>query len=61
MAKKGYYTLEDGSKSTDPENAELLKVKKKKNKKLASMTAGDDDEVIKPVKKNNRAPKKVQP
>ena len=30
LKAKGYYTLEDGSKSTDPENLHLLKLKKKK-------------------------------
>ena len=30
LKQKGYYTLADGSKSTDPENAKLLAVKKKK-------------------------------
>ena len=30
LKKKGYYTLEDGSKSTDPANASLLQRKKSK-------------------------------
>lgn len=29
LAKKGYYTLQDGTKSTDSENEEILKFKKK--------------------------------
>ena len=33
LKKKGYYTLEDGSKSTDPANAALLKIKKKRVEK----------------------------
>ena len=33
LAKHGYYTLANGSKSTDPQNSELLKIKKKKTKK----------------------------
>ena len=36
LAKKGYYMLEDGSKSTDPANSHLLKVKKAKKNKAAS-------------------------
>ena len=39
LKKKGYYTLEDGSKSTDPQNAQLLKVKKKTTKKTDESVA----------------------
>ena len=43
LAKKGYYTLTNGTKSTDPENAQLLK-KKKKSKKITGHTLkGHDD------------------
>ena len=38
LAKKGYYTLENGSKSTDEANAHLLKVKKPKTKRAAKVT-----------------------
>ena len=49
LAKKGYYTLSDGTKSTDPANVKLLKVKKKRSK--ASQTrksignSSDSDEL----------------
>ena len=36
LGKKGFYTLEDGSKSTDPANSHLLKVKKAKKTKAAA-------------------------
>lgn len=39
LKKWGYYKLKDGSKSIDPQNAALLKVKQKKKKR----TGGDDD------------------
>lgn len=32
LEKKGYYTLSDGSKTTDPQNSHMLKVKKKRAK-----------------------------
>ena len=32
LSKYGYYLLEDGSKSTDPVNAKLLKIKRKRSK-----------------------------
>lgn len=41
LKKNGYYTLDDGSKSTDPQNADLLKVKAKKVKKSKK---GDESE-----------------
>ena len=45
LAKLGYYKLEDGSKSTDPENASLLKVKKKRSTLTGSkaQTASSDE------------------
>ena len=43
LAKKGYYTLPDGSKSTDPQNAALLKKKKKRATK-SSTNGGEADE-----------------
>merc|ERR1719362_280292 len=45
----GYYTLADGSKSTDPENAKLLAKKKKKT------GAEDDDSETEQVLKPKRA------
>lgn len=53
IAKKGYWTLEDGSKSTDKKNAALLKIKKKKK------AVQEDDEEIKPRKNQRQAKKKV--
>ena len=49
LKKKGYYTLENGTKSTDPENAHLFKVKKSKSeaatkKKSTKNAAAEDDE-----------------
>ena len=46
LKKKGFYTLEDGSKSTDPQNAHLLKIKKKRTKKTqdTSEDAEEQDE-----------------
>jgi hypothetical protein len=38
LAKKGYFTMTDGTKSTDPENAD--KFKEKKTKKTAATKAG---------------------
>ena len=40
----GYYTLEDGTKSIDPINAKLFKVKTKRSKKNED-EAGDSKEV----------------
>ena len=43
--KKGYFTLDDGSKSTDPENAKLFKpAKNSKSKTAAKKTDDDSDE-----------------
>lgn len=61
LKKYGYYKLDDGSKSTDPENAALLKVKVKKNKKSGKKTGGDDDslteeeteQIVKPKRANS--------
>ena len=53
LKKKGYYTLEDGSKSTDPQNATLLKVKKKTIKKT-------DESVAASAVKAKPAPKSRQ-
>ena len=48
LAAKGYYTLENGTKSTDPENADLLKVKARKSrdgsKKQSALDLDADDE-----------------
>jgi len=44
LKKHGYYTLEDGSKSTDPQNADLLKVKVKRGKKNKGKDESDSDE-----------------
>ena len=44
LKKHGYYTLEDGSKSTDPQNAALLKVKVKKGKKDKGKDDSESDE-----------------
>ena len=44
MAKLGYYKLEDGSKSTDPENAQLLKVKKKRSTLNATKASASSDD-----------------
>lgn len=54
LKAKGYYTLEDGSKSTDPQNAHLLKVKKKKRKDLGSgkQKRIEDGDVVGDVKKD---------
>ena len=43
LKKKGYYTLEDGSKSTDPQNAHLLKIKKKRSKKVQGATEDEEE------------------
>ena len=45
LKKQGYYTLADGSKSTDPENAKLLA---KKKKKTAANDESDTEQVLKP-------------
>ena len=42
LHKLGYYTLEDGTKSTDPENAKLLKVKKKLLRSKSSASSKDE-------------------
>ena len=39
----GYYTLENGTKSTDPENHHLLKVKKKRAKRTKKTEETDGD------------------
>ena len=44
LAKLGYYLLEDGSKSTDPENAKLLKVKKKRSTLAGSKSSASSNE-----------------
>ena len=43
LAKLGYYTLPDGTKSTDPENAKLLKVKKKRSTLNRSKSSASSD------------------
>ena len=40
LKKKGYFTLDDGSKSTDAENVKMLQPKKKKT------TSGEDEEEV---------------
>jgi len=42
--KKGYFTMPDKTKSTDPENAKLFKKKKPK----AGQSEDDEDEILKP-------------
>ena len=49
LKQKGYYTLENGTKSTDPENKHLMKVPKKdkpakSNKKSGKLALDDDEE-----------------
>ena len=44
LKKLGYYKLEDGSKSTDPQNAELLKVKVKRTKKNSRKENSDSED-----------------
>ena len=44
LKKKGYYTLENGTKSTDPENSHLLKVKKSKSEAAKKKSIVEDDE-----------------
>lgn len=48
--KKGYFTLDDGSKSTDPTNAKLFKPAKisKSSKTAAAKKTDDDEEKCKP-------------
>ena len=55
MTSKGYFTLPDGSKSTEAKNAGMFKKKKKVSlkKKLAKEAAMDDDVQV-PAKKNKR-------
>ena len=40
LKKKGYFTLSDGTKSTDPENVKMLQPKKKKT------TSGEETEEL---------------
>lgn len=42
--KKGFFFLEDGSKSTDPANAKLFKEKKQKDAKNATESEDSEDE-----------------
>ena len=49
LKEKGYYTLEDGSKSTDPQNSHLLKVKGKKRNKPAGQQAKKDKKEVQVV------------
>ena len=42
--KKGFFILEDGSKSTDPANAKLFKEKKQKDAKNATESEDSEDE-----------------
>ena len=57
LKKLGYYMLEDGTKTTDPQNASLLKIKKKKTVKNdhaeVNVTSSEEEEkkgAKKPVK-----------
>ena len=43
LAKKGFYTLSNGTKSTDPDNSHLLKKKKKGKKSKAQTLQSQDD------------------
>ena len=52
LKKKGYFTLGDGSKSTDRKNAQLFRAKKKKN-------SGDSEE-LKVAKKPKKSEQKQQ-
>lgn len=50
-AKLGYFKFEDGSKSTDPKNAKLVKQEKSAKKKLAKAEDSEEkakDDEIKP-------------
>lgn len=53
LAKKGYFKLEDGSKSTDEKNADLFKAQLKKANKEKAEDAEDEDLVLKPKRPLN--------
>ena len=57
LKKKGYYTLADGTKSTDDVNAHLLKVKKKRSKKVVVETSEDEGEESKAAADTGKAKK----
>ena len=63
LAKKGYYTLSDGSKSTDPQNSDLLKVKKAKRsvgkRSAAAAQESSSEEKASPVKPAKKPKKAV--
>lgn len=59
LTKLGYYTLEDGTKSTDPENAKLLKVKKKLLRSKSSESSKSEKLDKKPILKTKSARPKV--
>ena len=61
LAKKGYYTLEDGTKSTDEVNAHLLKVKKPVQRgtnksKVSASSVDESNDGGKEEKKRARTP-----
>jgi len=55
LKKHGYYKLEDGSKSTDPQNAALFKIKKKK---VVKKSGGDDDSLTEEEIESKVVPKR---
>ena len=57
LQMKGYYTLENGSKSTDTVNAALLAVKKKRSKKTSNDESDDEEEKKEEPVKPKRAKK----
>ena len=59
LAKHGYYTLEDGSKSTDPENAKLLKIKKKRSRSKSSVSSNEGELDVKSAPRTKSAKPKV--
>jgi len=57
LKKLGYYMLEDGTKSTDPQNASLFKIKKKKAIKV-DQTQVDHEASEEEEKKETKKPVK---
>ena len=57
LKKKGFYTLEDGSKSTDPANKALFKLKKKRGQKNEATSEDEESKSEVPIVKGAKKAK----
>ena len=61
LKKKGYYTLEDGSKSTDDANKSLFKIKKKRSQKTEALSEEEESKTEVPILKAAKKAKAAAP